>query len=104
MGEIAQSIGCKAQYEVSRLLKLPQLRADVSRQLLVSLKGHFEEFASAYRAPSQLEDLEQKVMTWLEPQISALMQTAKREAATSKNRKMDSQFSQALCQYLHNRT
>ena len=103
MGEIAPLVELKAQYQVSRLLKLKEFRADVRQKMLQQLSALTLARAANYAAPHQLQQLEQKVEAALSEQIGEVMQAAEAEAETSivRNRSPASLFAQHLCRYLH---
>ncbi len=54
MGDIAKQVGLQAQYQVSRLLQLKPLRADIRQQLLVMLRDRVLAQAQAYTTPERL--------------------------------------------------
>ena len=103
MGKIAPILGWNSQSQVSRLLELDAFRADVKRRVLLCLKKRIVKLAQAAYDLDSFRDWEQKVMEVLEPRIDAVIQEAEREASTSKNRVMNSQFSQTVCQHLKTR-
>jgi hypothetical protein len=103
MGEIAQLVSLQAQFQVTRLLKLKSLRADVRQLLLVQLREYrvFDQ-AKAYTNPERLETL-QKIEEALDEQITAVIQEAVIEASTAntaKNQITSSLFAQRLCRHL----
>ena len=100
MGEIAPLLGLKAQYQVSRLLKLKEFRADVRQKMLQQLRERTLAKATNYAAPHQLEQLEQKVEVALEEQIGQVMQSAEAEASIAHNSSPASLFAKYLCRYL----
>jgi len=111
MGEIAAQLGWQAQYQVSRLLKLKEFRADVARRMLVyfrdSLKNrfaaHLSQLTKNYNDPDSLHQVESKIQQFITPHIEQLIQEAEKEANNSKSRVMSSQFSQTICHYLDTR-
>lgn len=111
LGNIASQLGYKAQYQVSRLLKLKDFRADVMRETLLRLKVSVSELARSYCTPEALKDLEHKIDAYLDGYLADLVEEAEREAHTSqsktaikdKKRLMNSLFSRTLCQSLKNR-
>ncbi|NEO99746.1 MAG: hypothetical protein F6K58_13920 [Symploca sp. SIO2E9] len=103
MAEIATQLSFNAQYQVTRLLELKTFRADIRQKTLLHLRDRIFELVQKYRNPDSILDLEQKVTAFLEPQIDKVIQEAKKEASTSKNRVMNSQLSQTVCQYLDTR-
>jgi len=102
MGEIAQLVSLQAQFQVTRLLKLKSLRADVRQLLLVQLRDRVFDQAKAYTNPERLETL-QKIEEALDEQITAVIQEAVIEASTAntaKNQITSSLFAQRLCRHL----
>lgn len=94
MGEIAEQVRLKAQFQVSRLLRLKELRADVRQQMLVMLRDRILERAKYYNDLERLHTLEQQIEEPLNEQITAHM---------SKNGLTSSLFAQRLCRYLDTR-
>ena len=94
MGEIAAQLGWQAQYQVSRLLKLKEFRADVARQMLVyfrdSLKNrfaaHLSQLTQNYNNLDSLHQVESKIQQFITPHIEQLIQEAEKEANNSKSR------------------
>jgi hypothetical protein len=100
MGDMAAQLGFQAQYQVSRLLKLKELRADVRQRSLQLLSQRVLEKAKKYADPEQLSQLEQQVGAVLEEQIDAVIQQAEAEAVVAKNCPLTSPFARRLCQHL----
>lgn len=103
MGEIAPLVNLKAQFQVSRLLKLKELRADVRREMLKMLRDRVLALAQYYANPEQLQNLDRIIETLLDEEIERVMQEAEAEANIAKNRSTNSQFSSSLCHYLNKR-
>ncbi len=101
-GEIAQQWGW-TQSKVSRFLELIPFRADVRRQTLVLLTTRLKQLDTATRSPDELLAADQRLSDLLEPFLDEVIRDAAREASTSKNRRMNSQFSQTLCQVMKTR-
>ena len=99
MSSIAQIIGLQAQYQVTRLLKLKDFRADVQRQMLILLSSSILDRATVYATPQNLSTLSQKVSTALDEQITEMIQLASAESSTA-NRSDKSLFAQRLCKIL----
>ncbi|MBF2020049.1 MAG: hypothetical protein IGR93_08100 [Hydrococcus sp. C42_A2020_068] len=99
MGEIAPVVGLQAQYQVSRLLKLKEFRADIRQQMLKDLRDRTLETAMTYTHPDRL----QKVEAALDEQIAATIEEAETEASIAKNRSSSSLFAQRLCRHLEAR-
>lgn len=100
MGAIAPLVGLQAQYQVTRLLKLKEFRADVRQYMLNSLLRSILDKATSYTNPKRLKTLEKQVETALEEQISAAIQEVENESAQAKNRPLSSLFAQRLCRQL----
>lgn len=104
MTDIAPEVGLKAQYQVSRLLKLKDLRADIRRNLLVQLRDRVLVRAKLYADPDRLQFLDKEVETALEEQIMAIVQEAAAETTVNKNRPSRSLYARRLCHYLDTRS
>jgi hypothetical protein len=101
MSEIASAIGLEAQYQVSRLLKLKDLRTDIRHRMLQILEPIVREQATEYGEPDRLQCLDRALETALEAQIDALMQQT--EVNIAQNCVTDSFFAKRICQHLTNR-
>ena len=100
MGEIAKSVGLKAQYQVTRMLKLKDLRADVRQQMLVKLLDRVLERASVHLDRDRLSAAESQVKGVLDEQIETEIEQAQKEASLPHDRPVKSLFSRRLCRYL----
>lgn len=101
MSAIAQQLGFKAQYQVTRLLNLKALRADVRQQLLTELLQKVLDKAQDYRSRDRLQALEMRVEAVLSEQIDTIIESAQTEAATAKKFTTQSNlFAQQLCEIL----
>lgn len=99
MTEIAPIVNLPAQFNVSRLLQLKALCADVQQRLLVLLRDRISAQAKAYTNPERHQLIEEA----LEEQITVLIQEARKEASTPTNAKRHntkSLFSRRLCRLL----
>jgi hypothetical protein len=107
MGEIAKAVNLKAQYQVSRLLKLKAFRADVQQQFLVLLCDRVIKEAKAYTNPERLQALSQQIAEALNEQVTQVIQEAAAEASTPTTTKnkipTTSLFAERLCRYLNQR-
>ena len=103
MGEIALEIGLEKQFQVTRLLKLKEFRADVRQRLLKELLYSVLDKAKAYADPMHLHQLDRQVEAALSEQIDAVIQQAEAEAAVAKCRPLNSLFSHRLCHHLDTR-
>ncbi|MDJ0682620.1 MAG: hypothetical protein QNJ18_22500 [Xenococcaceae cyanobacterium MO_167.B52] len=100
MGEIAPLIDLKAQYQVTRLLKLKELRADIRQKLLQELRDRTVTLAKKYTSIEELGKIEMQLETALIERIDTVMQEAEAEASIAKNRACCSVFASRLCHYL----
>ena len=105
MGEIAPLVGLQAQYQVSRLLKLKQLRADIRRSLLVELQDSIMQKAESYHWDlDRLQDIDGKIEAALCEQVDDVLQEAASEASVAQRHSAPSLYSRRLCQYLNSRS
>lgn len=100
MSEIAKQIGLQAQYQVTRLLNLKALRANVRHLMLQCLRKALPDLARAYVDLNQLERADSQIDVALNEQIDILMQTEQTNAKTPKSYLSRSLFAQRLCRYL----
>jgi len=100
MTAIAEVIGLQAQYQVTRLLKLKEFRADVRHYLLQHLKQIIKDKALDYTSPNQLDQLDNRLEVALSEQIDTVIQQDQATAKTPKNYAVTSLFARILCQYL----
>ncbi|MEB3212688.1 MAG: hypothetical protein VKL39_15115 [Leptolyngbyaceae bacterium] len=103
MGEIASEVGLKAQFQVTRLMKLKELRASVQAVLTQWLFDQVMEQAATYRDPTQLSTFGQHISAALNEDVASLMQQSEAEATAVKRRPLTSLFAQRLCYYLETR-
>ncbi len=104
MTQIAPQIGFKKQYEVSRLLKLNDLRADIRQRLLVLLRSRIVERAKLYADAERLQSLDRQVELILDEQIMGIIQEAESEAKNPiRNQPLRGLLARRLCRYLERR-
>ena len=103
MGEIATQIGLQAQYQVTRVLKLKEFRADIRQRLLRLLNDRILPQAKAYASTQTLQDLDRRLETALAEQVEAEIQQAETEAAVAKSQPLTSLLARRLCLYLDRR-
>ena len=103
MGEIARQLEFKAQSQVSRLLELKEFRADVGRRLLACLCDRIRPLAQQRRHPDSLEQLDRQLAEALDPQVTEIVREAEKSATTRRDRASQSQFADAVCEYLTRR-
>jgi hypothetical protein len=99
MKEIATEVGLKAQYEVTRLLKLDDFLDDIRCNLLKKIKEEIlsvtqnEEIHSYYMSPEKLQDLDEEKLAPL---------IVKPRSNSSSNTLESSLFIQRLCTVIQN--
>ncbi|NES07247.1 MAG: hypothetical protein F6K22_33315 [Okeania sp. SIO2F4] len=100
MTEIAKNVGLKAQYQVTRLLKLKSFRADIRQKLLISLRHSILELAKDYTNPQSLKTLDKQIEIALDEQVNQVFQEAQAEGYTSSHHYTESLFAKRVCSYL----
>ncbi|ARV59867.1 hypothetical protein BZZ01_15615 [Nostocales cyanobacterium HT-58-2] len=104
MSQIAPQIGFQKQYEVTRLLKLNDLRADIRQRLLVMLRSRIVECAKMYANSERLQSLDQQVEVILDEQITSIIQEAESEAKNPvRNQPLRGLLARRICSYLDSR-
>lgn len=104
MADIAAVLNLNAQYQVTRLLKLKDFRADVRQRLLVHLGDRLRTLAAPFTDPEQLRRADAKIDAALSDRIDALMSTAEVETNTARNRPLTNLLAQRLCRHLQTRS
>lgn len=99
LSKIADELGLGHQSTVTRLLERTKLQKDISRNLLECLSQCLYEQVKGNLSPCQLKSWEAKVYAFLESPVADVIQTANKQAQTSKNRRLDDPLSIAMCQY-----
>jgi hypothetical protein len=100
MNEIAEKLGMKAQYTVTKLLKLKELRTDVQQEMLIVLKDSVKEQAKKYADVEALNKLDEQLTIFLSSEISKIIENAESQSRTAKNYLTTDIFAQRLCEYL----
>lgn len=100
MTEISAQVGLKAQFQVTRLLKLKEFRANVRSRLLQLLFHSVLDKAKAFTDPAKLQTLNQRIEVVLDEHITTLIQQAETEAAVAKQHPPTSLFARRLCHHL----
>lgn len=101
MTQIAPQIGLKKQFEVTRLLKLNELRADIRQRLLMMLCDRVLDLAKLFADSERLQSLDRQVELILEEQISSMIQEAESEVKNPiRNQPLRSLLARRLCHYL----
>lgn len=98
MTEIAPLVNLAAQYNVTRLLQLKNLRADVRQRLLILLPNRIFDQARAYTNPERLQQIEEAI----DEHITKVIQESQNEASTpNTNRQIPtSLFAKRLCKLI----
>lgn len=87
MGEIADKIGLQAQYQVSRLLKLKEFRADVKQKMLKALLNCILEQATSLTESEILLNIDQQQLeVALDEEITKIIREAEIEAEVNNNK------------------
>ncbi len=100
MSAIAKQLGLDAQFQVTRLLKLKEFRADVQHKTLEKLRASVIQLAQEYSTPARLVNLEKQITDALNEQITDLIYQAEIEAVSMQNHSQMSNFSERLCRKL----
>lgn len=100
MEAIAPQVGLKAQYQVTRLLKMKEFRTDVAQAILASLRSRVSQLAFDYADPERLQNLSQKLEAALDDHIAKVMGEAQTQARGRKCQCEQNLVSQIICQYL----
>jgi hypothetical protein len=104
MNEIAPKISLKKQYEVTRFLKLSEMRADIRQKLLLILRSKVIEIAASFTDSQRLENLDKQIELILDEQVSNIIQEAESEVKRPvRNQPLRSLLARRLCQYLKKR-
>lgn len=104
MGDIAPQVGLRAQYQVTRLLKLKDLRAEVRRRLILEIRDRVLAEAKTYADPTQLQVLDRQIEAAIEEQVAEVIQEVAAEASIARNRPTRSLFARQLCHHLDTRS
>ena len=101
MSQIAPEIGLKKQYEVTRLLKLNDLRTDIRQKLLIILSQRVIDIAKNFSNTQQLQNLDKQIQTILDEQISTIIQEAESEVKNpTRNQPLKNLIARRICRYL----
>ena len=104
MGEIVTQLKLSGQSQVSRLLKLKELREDVSRNVIPILKDRLKIQLNKFLTDAeQIANLDAKIQEFIEPEIQEVIQEAKKETLDSKNKTRNSLFARTVCKCLKQR-
>ncbi len=104
MGHIALQVGLTQQYQVTRLLKLKEFRADVQQRLFLLLRDRVLEQAQRFASDQPAATVQQNIEAALDHQLTEFMQEAELEASANRNQPFHSLFARKLCQHLDTRS
>ena len=97
MAYIAEKLGFKAQFQVSRFLKLKDLREDIRIRLLQCLTSKLKDSAYELASPKALAQFDHQLQTALAQQVDELIQQAQAETKTAKEQWSGTLFARMLC-------
>ncbi len=101
MTAIAPQVGCKAQYQVSRLLNLKQLRDRSSQYALELLVEQVASLAGAYTDGDRLQELYTAIQDTLAAELEEIIAEAASEAEVKQRQQPPrSLFARSLCHCL----
>jgi hypothetical protein len=104
MTEVAPQIGLEQQYQVSRLLKLENLRMNIRQRALVLLRDRVRQKVVAFVSPEQLDQLDQRLDQLLDEQLETVMQAASTESMSpNTGQPQKNQLARRICEYLDTR-
>ncbi|MBD2492003.1 hypothetical protein [Aulosira sp. FACHB-615] len=103
MNEIAEFLGLRAQYSITKLLKLQDLRTDVGQEMWVILKGSVIEKAKIYADIQALKNLDEQLKVILLEEIRQMIKNSEIQSRTMKNHLKADMFAEQLCEYLQTR-
>jgi hypothetical protein len=104
MSDIAPQVGLTQQCQVTRLLELKNLRADIRQRSLALLRDRVMEYAKFYADVECLQRLEEQVDLILEEEIDKVMGSAASEAMSPvHNQTPKNILAHHLCHYLDTR-
>ncbi|MGP1385754.1 MAG: hypothetical protein ACTS2F_19495 [Thainema sp.] len=107
MGQIAHQVGLKQQYQVTRLLKLKEFRADIQQRLFLLLRDRVLEQARRFETAQSAQTastLQQNIEVAIDHQLTELMQEAELEASANRDQPFQNLFARKLCQHLDTRS
>jgi hypothetical protein len=100
MGKIAQQVGLASQVQVSRLMQLKRLRAEVCAHWFNQLQGQVKDRALAHLSVDRFDAIVHQLDQILMEEITGAMEAAATEAQMPKNRTTQSLFARRLCHLL----
>ena len=96
MTAIALEVGLEKQFQVTRLMKLKELRSEVQHRMITLLKHYVAEQASKFVSLEQLSALDKTIEAALGEQVQTLMDEDAAQAQSPKEFGKGSQFARAI--------
>ena len=100
MTAIALEVGLDKQFQVTRLMKLKELRSEVQHRMITLLKHYVAEQASKFVSLEQLSALDATIEAALGEQVQTLMDEDAAQAQSPKASGKGSQFSRVISEIL----
>ncbi|MGF1523525.1 MAG: hypothetical protein ACFBSF_14510 [Leptolyngbyaceae cyanobacterium] len=101
MKAIAPQVGLTTQVQVTRLMNLRRLRADVRNALLADLQSRVQDAVLAVTSAEHLHQIGDRLEALLAEDADRLIAEAESEAKIPQNRTARSLFARQLCKSLH---
>lgn len=101
MTAIALEVGLEKQFQVTRLMKLKELRSEVQHRMITLLKHYVAEQASQFVSLEQLSTLNAAIEAALGEQVQTLMDEDAAQAQSPKGFGKGSQFARAIGEILN---
>ncbi len=103
MTAIALEVGLEKQFQVTRLMKLKELRSEVQHRMITLLKRYVADQASKFVSLEQLGALDKTIEAALGEQVQTLMDEDAAQAQSPKGFGKGSQFARAISEILASR-
>jgi hypothetical protein len=101
MGAIARQVGLKTQVQVTRLMALKRLRADIRDALLPRLQADIEATVLTVTSVDRLHTIDRLLRDYLAEVVDDLVQAAESEAQDPKKRIPRSALARQVCESVH---
>ncbi|MBE9140202.1 hypothetical protein IQ254_23885 [Nodosilinea sp. LEGE 07088] len=101
MGKLADEIGLSSQVQVSRLLDLKRLKADVRHELVPRLCETVRHQALNYISADRLRAIDHTLENLLNEEVNQMIAAAEAEAKIPQGRTAKSLFARQLCTTIH---
>jgi hypothetical protein len=100
MTAIAAQVGLEKQFQVTRLMKLKELREEVQHRMIALLKRYVAEKAAEFVSVEQLQALDQKIQAALAEQVQAVIDEDAAQAQSPKGFGKGSRFARSIGEVL----